>query len=75
MFFGLAYAVYERKNLMPYVPSLRLLLSLLLATPVYNEFRYIYGMFITLPFLFSYSFGIREGRAACGKEAADEKVV
>ena len=75
MFFGLAYAAYERKNLMPYVPSLMLLLSLLLATPVYNEFRYIYGMFITLPFLFSYSFGIREGRAACGKEAADEKVV
>lgn len=57
MLFGLAYAVYERKNLMPYVPSLLLLLTLLLATPVYNEFRYIYGMFITLPYLFSYSFG------------------
>lgn len=75
MFFGLAYAAYERKNLMPYVPSLMLLLTLLLAAPVYNEFRYIYGMFITLPFLFSYSFGIREGGAPCGKGAADEKVV
>ncbi|MBD5458858.1 MAG: hypothetical protein HDR27_09860 [Lachnospiraceae bacterium] len=57
MLFGLAYAAYERKNLMPYVPSLMLFVTLLLATPVYNEFRYIYGMFITLPFLFSYSFG------------------
>ena len=75
MFFGLAYAVYERKNPMPYVPSLMLFVTLLLAAPVYNEFRYIYGMFITLPFLFSYSFGIREGGAPCRKGAADEKVV
>jgi len=75
MFFGLAYAAYERRNLMPYVPSLMLFVTLLLATPVYNEFRYIYGMFITLPFLFSYSFGIREDGASCRKEAADEKVV
>ena len=70
MLFGLAYAVYERRNVMPYVPSLMLLLTLLLATPVYNEFRYIYGMFITLPFLFSYSFGIRTDRELRGEEAA-----
>lgn len=62
MLFGLVYAVYEKRNPMPYIPSLMLLASLMLATPVYNEFRYVYGMFITLPFLFSYSFGIlREG--------------
>ena len=60
---------------MPYVPSLMLLATLLLATPVYNEFRYVYGMFITLPFLFSYSFGVGESGATCGKEASDEKVV
>ncbi|MCM1174298.1 MAG: DUF6020 family protein [Blautia sp.] len=60
MLFGLACAVYEKRNPMPYVPSLMLIGTLLLAAPVYNEFRYIYGMFITLPFLFSYSFGDRE---------------
>lgn len=75
MLFGLTYAVYERRNVMPYVPSLMLIVTLLLATPVYNEFRYIYGMFITLPFLFSCSFGPWNGRAFCGEEAADEKVV
>lgn len=73
MLFGLAYAAYEKKNLMPYVPSLMLLITLLLAAPVYNEFRYVYGMFITLPFLFSYSFGI--GETSNGKEAPHEKVV
>lgn len=69
MFFGLAYAAYEKRNLMPYVPSLMLLATLLLAAPVYNEFRYIYGMFITLPFLFSYSFGLY------GRRTVDEKMV
>ncbi len=75
MLFGLVYAVYRKRNPMPYVPSLMLLATLLLATPVYNEFRYVYGMFITLPFLFSYSFGVGESGATCRKEASDEKVV
>lgn len=75
MLFALAYAAYEKRNLMPFVPSLMLIATLLLAAPVYNEFRYIYGMFVTLPFLFSYSFGMRESGAPCGKEASHEKVV
>lgn len=75
MLFALAYAAYEKRNLMPFVPSLMLIATLLLAAPVYNEFRYIYGMFVTLPFLFSYSFGMREDGEPCGKEASHEKVV
>lgn len=75
MLFALAYAAYEKRNLMPFVPSLMLLITLLLAAPVYNEFRYVYGMFISLPFLFSYSFGTGEGGALSGEEAAHEKMV
>lgn len=57
---GLAYSLYRRQNALVYVPCLMLLGSLLLATPVYNEFRYAYGVFVALPFLFSYSFKQRE---------------
>jgi len=63
MFFALAFAVYEKRNVMPFVPYLILFLTLLLAAPVYNEFRYIYGLFIALPVLFSYSFGQTESEA------------
>ena len=56
---GLAYTLYRRKNALVYVPCLMLLGSLLLATPVYNEFRYAYGVFVALPLLLSYSFGQR----------------
>lgn len=57
---GLAYTLYRRQSVLVYVPCLMLLGSLLLATPVYNEFRYAYGVFAALPFLFAYSFGQRE---------------
>ncbi|MCM1251759.1 MAG: DUF6020 family protein [Clostridium sp.] len=56
MVFALAYAVYHKKNVLPYVPCIMLLATLLLATPVYNEFRYAYGLFLSLPLLLSYSF-------------------
>lgn len=45
---------------MVYVPFLMMLLTLLLAAPVYNEFRYAYGLFAAFPFLLSYSFGVRK---------------
>lgn len=60
MVFALAYAVYNRKNVLPYVPCIMLLLTLLLAAPVYNEFRYAYGLFISLPLLCSYSFHLEK---------------
>jgi hypothetical protein len=45
------YAVYRRKTGMLYVPYVMLLVSLLLATPAYSEFRYVYGLFAALPLL------------------------
>lgn len=64
MLFAFAYAVYDKRNIMPYIPYIMLLGTLLLATPVYNEFRYTYGMFIALPLLLNYSLGIREDKEA-----------
>ncbi len=57
MLFGLACLAWQRRNAMCYVPYIMLLLSLLLATPVYNEFRYAYGLFAAFPLLFGYTFG------------------
>lgn len=65
MVFCIAYTVYERKSIMIYVPLIMMFITLLLATPVYNEFRYAYGLFAAFPILFSYSFGVK----------TDEKVV
>ena len=57
MVFCIAYTVYERKNIMIFVPFIMMLITLLLAAPVYNEFRYAYGLFAAFPILFSYTFG------------------
>lgn len=57
LLFGLACALYRRRRAIVFAPCVMLLGSLLLATPVYNEFRYAYGVFAALPFLFSVSFG------------------
>lgn len=53
----LACALYAGKPALVYVPCLMLLGSLLLATPVYNEFRYAYGIFAALPLLIEFSIG------------------
>ena len=82
MIFGIAYMLYERRNMMIYVPFIMMLVTLLLAAPVYNEFRYAYGLFTALPFLLSYSLGVRKdmnvpscvsGEESTGK--TDEEVV
>lgn len=57
MLAAFACALYRRRNAFAFVPCMMLLGSLFLATPVYNEFRYVYGVFVALPFLFSVSFG------------------
>lgn len=59
MVFGIAYLAYCRRSAMIYVPFLMLLATLLLAAPVYNEFRYAYGLFAAFPILFACSFGSR----------------
>ena len=66
MVFGIAYTVYRRRSILIYVPFIMLLVSLLLATPVYNEFRYAYGLFAAFPLLFEFTFGM---------DAEDEKMV
>lgn len=82
MVFGIAYMVYDKRNMMIYVPFIMMLVTLLLAAPVYNEFRYAYGLFTALPFLLGYSFGARKDMKAAvcvGKEEStgktDEEVV
>lgn len=65
--------VYNRKRAVVYAPYVSLLISLLLATPVYHEFRYAYGLFAAFPLLFSYTFGEtkpEEEEASDGKEKA-----
>lgn len=56
MVFCIAYVVYNRRSIMLFVPFIMLLITLLLATPVYNEFRYAYGLFAAFPILFGYTF-------------------
>lgn len=55
-----ACALYRRRKAYVFLPCIMLLGSLFLATPVYNEFRYAYGVFVALPFLFSICFGKEE---------------
>ena len=72
MVFAMAYTLYQRCSIMIYVPFIMLLITLMLATPVYNEFRYAYGLFAAFPVLFSYSFGGRENLLL---RYTDEKMV
>lgn len=52
-----ACALYRKKRIAAYLPAVCLLGSLMLATPVYNEFRYAYGVFAALPFLVCFGVG------------------
>lgn len=74
MVFALAYAIYDKRSVTPYIPYIMLLITLFLATPVYNEFRYTYGLFIALPLLLSYSFGMGKKGLTEREDAADEKM-
>ncbi|MDE7358245.1 MAG: hypothetical protein K2N39_02225, partial [Lachnospiraceae bacterium] len=61
LLFALACTLYRGRRAIAFAPCVMLLGSLLLATPVYNEFRYAYGVFVALPFLFSVAFGREAG--------------
>lgn len=73
MVFGIAYLAYTKngQGVLLYVPFIMLLGSLLLATPVSNEFRYAYGLFAAFPVLFGYTFRYGEK----GTDAIDGKMV
>lgn len=60
LLFALACALYRGRRAIAFAPCVMLLGSLLLATPVYNEFRYAYGVFVALPVLFSVGLGREE---------------
>lgn len=60
LLFALACALYRGQRAIAFAPCVMLLGSLLLATPVYNEFRYAYGVFVALPVLFSVGFYYEE---------------
>lgn len=60
LLFALACALYRGRRAVVFAPCVMLLGSLLLATPVYNEFRYAYGVFVALPVLFSVGVGEAE---------------
>ncbi len=57
LLFALACTLYRGRRAIAFATCVMLLGSLLLATPVYNEFRYAYGVFVALPVLFSVGFG------------------
>lgn len=55
--FVVALAKGNLKTAFVFAPIILIILSLLIATPVYSEFRYAYGLFISLPII-----GIMMGR-------------
>lgn len=59
---------------MVFVPFIMMLITLFLATPVYNAFRYAYGLFAAFPILFYYTFDT-EGNGTRDTEVTDEKMV
>ena len=47
--FGAAMRRQKKTIMLVFIPLLGVYLTLLIATPVYSEFRYIYSLFTTLP--------------------------
>ena len=47
---GNAFARMERAKLICYLPSFALFLTVMIATPVATDFRYVYFMVFSLPF-------------------------
>lgn len=60
LLFALACTLYRGRRAIAFAPCVMLVGSLLLAAPVYNEFRYAYGVFVALPLLFWVAFGEEE---------------
>ena len=63
---GNAFVRNEKKKLILYLPSAALLCTVLIATPVATEFRYVYFLVFGLPFyLMSALLGISGNRVFC----------
>ncbi|MBO6133605.1 MAG: hypothetical protein J6P05_04650 [Lachnospiraceae bacterium] len=52
----LLFAILTKKDRLAYYPALAVICTLLIATPVANEFRYAYSAFLCLPMLFFITF-------------------
>ena len=65
---GAAVRRHKRSVLIVYLPVLAIWLTLLIATPVFSEFRYIYSLFTTLPLFCTIPF-LKTGT---GSEKAEE---
>lgn len=50
----------NREMLFITIPFIAVILSLLVATPVYSEFRYAYAVFCGFPFVLAIAFGKEE---------------
>ena len=46
-------SIYEKKNIIPYIIVVTIWITLILATPVWSEYRYLYSLILTLPFYLS----------------------
>ncbi len=56
---GLCFLKKEKQFLVSYIPVLAVLATLIIATPVYSEFRYAYSLFTTCPLLFIIPYTIK----------------
>lgn len=46
------YIIKNKKlGIIPFLPCVTIWITMLIASPVWGEFRYVYGLFTTLPFL------------------------
>lgn len=54
-FISILVVCYIKKNniygILPFLPCITIWITMLLASPVWGEFRYVYGLFVSLPFL------------------------
>ena len=68
---GAAFVKKRRSLLMCYLPVLGVWLTLLIATPVFAEFRYAYSIFMTVPLLCFIPFVSEKHLAVAEAEKAD----
>ena len=68
--FFLLYIAYLRGGIFgiyPYLPLVFLWITVMVATPLYIELRYVYGLYTAMPFLILYLFGLGEKKKVRSK--------
>ena len=54
-------SIYQKQKILAFFPVLAIIASLMIATPVFAEFRYAYSVVVTLPFLIIVGSSKRKG--------------